>query len=398
MANTSQLRTAVLTTSEEIEKVRQSWAAVQKSPEADIDFVSFIVGIRPEILRPHVIVVYQGDEPISLLVGRVEDSHFEIKVGYKVVWRRKIRRIINFYGGFIGQTEPEITELVVRRLLAALREQKAVACVWDGVPWNSDLLRILKSAPNLLCRDYLARPGKHWTMSLPDSLDELLEQRLNKKHRYWAKRTMRMLEKDFPGAVRYTSFSKPEEVPNLFRDAVAVAKKTYQWGLGVGFRDSEEQKKRLELEARQGWLRAYILYLNNEPVAFWICTLYSDTIHLDCTGFDPALRKYEVGTALLLQVIAGMCAQKIKKLDFGTGTSVYKEKFGDFQFDETTMLTFRFSPQGIFLNGLRHFTQGPIESLRSVVKTLGLEQKLKKFWRTRAAHRPEAASAVEAEN
>jgi ribosomal protein S18 acetylase RimI-like enzyme len=397
MADDATYEVKVLSTREEVEKLRLFWSSIQREPEADIDFYLFIVNLRPEIIRPCIVVAYKNGRPVTLLAGRIEDSRFEIKIGYKVLWRCKIRRFINFYGGFMGARDLEITTLVVKRLLQALREQGASLCVWDGVRWSSDLHQVLKSAPNLLCRDHLASPNPHWTMNLPGSLEELLEKRMNKKHRYWAKRTMRMLEKDFPDAVRYTSYSTSQEMPALFRDAVAVAQKTYQWGLGVGFSDSEEQKKRLELESRKGWLRGYVLYLKEEPVAFWICTLYGETIHLDCTGFDPSLRKYEVGTALLLHVIRDMCGQKIKRMDFGLGTALYKEKFGDSQFDETTMWIFRFSLRGILLNVLRHLTQGPIESLRKIIKRLGLEQKLKRLWRSRATPTLESAAAAEAE-
>ncbi len=121
----------------------------------------------------------------------------------------------------------------------------------------------------------LARAVKHWKMSLPESLEELLEKRMNKKHRYWAKRTMRMLDKDFPGAVRYHCFSAPNEMGQLFEDAVKVARKTYQWGLGVGFQDNEEQRKRLALEATNGWLRGHVLYFEKRTggvLGFYIRT------------------------------------------------------------------------------------------------------------------------------
>jgi Acetyltransferase (GNAT) domain len=397
MADDVPYEVKVLTTLEEVEELRHFWSSVQRDPEGDIDFYLFIVNLRPEIIRPCIVVAYKNGNPVTLLAGRIEDSRFEIKIGYKVLGRYKVRRFVNFYGGFMGQKDLEITTLVLKRLLQALREQGACLCVWDGVRWGSDLHRVLKSVPNLFCRDHLANPNPHWTMNLPGSLEELFEKKMNKKHRYWAKRTMRMLEKDFPGAVRYVCYLAPQEMPVLFRDAIAVAQKTYQWGLGVGFNDSEEQKKRLDLESRKGWLRGYVLYLKEAPVAFWICTLYGETVHLDCTGFDPGLRKYEVGTALLLRVIADMCGQKVKKMDFGLGTALYKEKFGDFKFDETTMWIFQFGLRGIFLNILRHLAQGPIESLRKIIKRLGLEQKLKRLWRARATPPSESATTAEAE-
>lgn len=374
----------VITTCKEVENIRDAWSSMQWFPEADIDFVSLIIAVRPEVIRPYVIAVCKDGKPLSLLVGRVEQAHLDIRVGYKTLWRPTVRRLAIFCGGFMGQTGPEMSELIVRRLLQSLREEKADLLAWNGVDWNTDLRMLLGHIPGFLCRDYLMRPLKHWRMSLPGSLEELLEKRMNKKHRYWAKRTMRMLENDFPGAVRYVSYSALAEVERLFEDVLRVARKTYQWGLGVGFQGSEENKKRLELEARNGWFRGYVLYLNEEPLAFWICTIYGNTIYLDYTGYDPAYAKYEVGTALLLRVIENMCGSKVKQLDFGPGAAFYKERLADSTFEETTVLVFSSSVRGVLLNVLRTITQGAVELMRNLVSRWGLEQKVKRLWRSYA--------------
>jgi CelD/BcsL family acetyltransferase involved in cellulose biosynthesis len=219
-------------------------------------------------------------------------------------------------------------------------------------------------------------------MNLPATLEELFEKRMNKKHRYWAKRTVRMLEKDFPGGVRYTSFSTPKEVERLFTDVLCVARKTYQWGLGVGFQGSEENRQRLMLEARNGWFRGYVVYVKEEPVAFWICTVYKGTGYLDYTGYDPDFGKYEVGTALLFRVIDEMCKENIKQLDFGVGSAFYKERLADSSFEEGTMCAFAFSLRGVLLNALKLLTQFPVELMRNLLLRLGLEQKVKKLWRS----------------
>jgi len=375
----------VITTLEEVEQIRCLWSTMQWHPNGDIDFYSLIVKSRPEVVTPYVLLLSQNGEPVSLIAGRVENSHLEIKIGYKVLWRPKVRRLEVLYGGFMGKASDEINEAIVRKLLRSLNEERADLLLWSGVRWHSELQRQLRGLPNPLCRDYIARPTTHWTMVVPTTLSNLLEQKMNKKHRYWAKRTMRMLERDFPGAVHYASYSAPSEMKQLLDDAIKVARKTYQWSLGVGFRDDDEHRKRLQLESEKGRIRGFVLYLKEEPVAFWICTVYNDTVHLDSTGYDPNFRKYEVGTALFLRMIDEMCQQKIKSLDFGLGSAFYKERFGDSQFDETTISVFAFSLRGIFLSLLRATTQAPAEILRNLLSRLGLEQRLKTLWRRRLA-------------
>jgi hypothetical protein len=379
----------ILRTFAELEEVREFWASMQTDPESDPDFVSFIIRSRPEILRPYVIVLYKNGSPVSLLVGRVEKSHLEIKIGYKVIWRVNVRRIAIFYGGFMGQTDVEAGEQVIRQLLRSLLLEKAALLVWSGVPQASDLQRLLRHVPNVFCRDYLARQVQRWKMTMPVSLDELLEKRMNKKHRYWVKRTMRLLEKDFPGAIRFVCYSTPEEMDKLFTDVIKVASKTYQWALGVGFRDNDEQRKRLLLEAEHGWLRGHVVYVKDEPAAFWICTVYRDTVFSDYTGYDPKYKKYEIGTVLFMRMIGEMCREQVKQLDFGPGTALYKERFGDAQFREATYCVFACNWIGISLNVMRLLVESPLELCRTLLKRLGLEQTIKKIWRRQVVPVPE---------
>ena len=373
----------ILRTLEAMEEVRDAWLTMQRSPESDIDFVSFIVGIRPEILRPHVIVVYREGKPVALVAGRIEQGNFEIKIGYKVLWRVKVRRLAVFYGGLMGEITAEVGEILVQRLVRSLREERADLLLWSGIQRNSEAEALLKRIPNAVCRDYLARPVQHWRMTFPASLEELLEQRMNKKHRYWLRRTMRMLDKEFPGAVRCACYSTPAEMGKLFEDTIQIASKTYQWGLGVGFRDTEEQRARLKLEAENKWLRGYVLYLRDQPAAFWICIVYQDIVYSAFTGYDPQYRKYEIGTALFLRMVGMLCREKANQLDFGPGTALYKERFGDSFFEEATVCVFAPTIRGVFLNGLRLLTEGPLQLVRGMMQRLGLEQKLKRAWRWR---------------
>jgi len=370
----------VLATAQEVEGVRSIWTAWRKNPEADIDYFLLMLRLRPEIVRPHVLVVYEKGEPVTIVAGRIEDSPLEITSGNRLFWRSKVRRLALFHAGFMGRTDACATEFVTRHLVRSIRELGVDLMLWDGVEQESPLRRFLRTTPNPLCRDYLARGSEHWIMHLPASLEELLQKRMNKKRRYWARRIIRTVEKDFSGAVRHAHFCTAESVEALWKDVQAVARQSYQWALGVGFRDTEEQRGRLEIAARKGWLRAWVLYLGDRPAAFWLCTLHGDSLCLDYTGFDPAFRKYEVGTVALFQIFDEMCKAGVKHVDLGGGSYVYKQKFGNHQFDEASILTFAPTFRGVTLNLFRLLILGPVELVRWVAGCFGLEPALKKLW------------------
>lgn len=378
MAN---FKVQIITDTVQMAQFSRVWAQLVSHPNVDFDFYSLIVNVRSQYVCPYLMVIVKGDQPISLLVGRIESTDFPIACGYKVLFRPKIRRLTIIEGGFMGDRSVPVCELAAREVLQSLRDLKVDMLSWDCIPSQSGVSALLQSLPGILCRDYLVKSRQHWAMNLPASLAEFIEQKMNKKHRYWAKRTMRALEKDFPKEIRYACYRHPAEVSLLLQDGLRVARKTYQWSLGAGLQDNLESRERLRLSAEKGWLRGYLLYVKEEPVAFWITTEYQGAVYLNSTGYDPDFRKYEVGTALFLYLVGEACRRNLKRLDFGLGSAHYKERFGDEKFEETSVNVFASSFRGISLNAVRLMAQGPPEAARAFLLRTGLERRVKRIWR-----------------
>ena len=67
------LTTRIIRTREEIEDIRDLWVSWQSHPNSDIDFYLTVQRLRPKIVRPHVIVVYNDGRP-TRPVGEVKDK------------------------------------------------------------------------------------------------------------------------------------------------------------------------------------------------------------------------------------------------------------------------------------------------------------------------------------
>jgi CelD/BcsL family acetyltransferase involved in cellulose biosynthesis len=174
----------------------------------------------------------------------------------------------------------------------------------------------------------------------------------------------------------------------MIQDVDGIARKTYQRGLGVGFTDSFEMHRRLSLEAEKGWLRGYVLYVQNAPSAFWIGTLYLGTFHSDYMGYDPALGKYSPGMFLAVKVIEELCngsdsGGQIYKIDFGLGDAQYKEVLGDSEWSDASLYIFPCSFKGIGLNVVRTSAAILERVARRALEESGLLGKVKKMWRLR---------------
>ena len=149
-------------------------------------------------------------------------------------------------------------------------------------------------------------------------------------------------------------------------------------------------RRRLAIEADKGWVRAYVLYVQNTPWAFWIGNLYDGTFHSDFMGYDPNLRKHSPGMFLLVKVIEDFCnrrgcGEQVSKIDFGLGDAQYKEVLGNLEWNDASLYIFSVGARGVAVNLLRT----PFIFLeRTARKALGLMRpldRMKRKWRERLA-------------
>jgi hypothetical protein len=390
LLSTACLRFQVLRTPAELVQVREVWLSLQTHPEADLDFFLTLIRTCRETVEPFVLAVYQGVRCVCLVAGRIQETLFQASSGGRVFWQIPVRRLAVFYDAFMGGPDKATTGLVIERLLEMLRTERIDLIVWDGVHWTSTLRELLHTKPALWCRDWLARPKTHWRIRLLGSLEEIFQTRLNKKRRYWARRTIRLIEEAFPDRVRYVSFTSPTDLEKLFHDAALIARQTQQWQQRVGFCDTNEQRDRLTLWAQKGALRALILYVEQRPISFWICTQYDGGLYLDFTGFAPSFRRYEPGTLALFRIIDQACKDGLTFIDMGTGEYEYMRKYANVKFQQCNLLVFTASFRGVFLNALRLLTLGPIELIRHMAQSCGVEGRIKQLWSRapRSAHQP----------
>ncbi len=65
--------------------------------------------------------------------------------------------------------------------------------------------------------------------------------------------------------------------------------------MGVGFRDDEISKGKLMVAVDQGWMRSYVLYVDNIPCAFQIGFQYRKTYYVGGKGYDSLTGGYNGG-------------------------------------------------------------------------------------------------------
>lgn len=374
----SDLSVTVLRNLTEVENVRGIWSSWQNHPNSDVDFYLTVLHSRPEVLRPHVLLLHRGGSPEAMLIGRLEEKPVEFQIGYRTVFRMKARVLTIIYGGRLGLESAAIDARFATELAGSLRRGEADMVYLSNVRLDSDLCHFARRAPGLLCRDHFPGARIHWKMKLPKTADPLY-----RKLSHGARGQLRKLVKDYNGKVNVRSFQEPDTVDYMIQSVDQIAAKTYQRALSTGFVDNRETRDRLHLAARRGRLRSYILYVEENPCAFWIGFLYRDTYYPSATGYDPRYRKYSPGTFVFMKLIEDLCSARVREIDFGIGDAFYKERFGDQAWKETSIHMFAPTWKGKKLNALRTSTVLLSYAAEWTLQRTGFLKNVKRIWRDR---------------
>jgi len=78
------------------------------------------------------------------------------------------------------------------------------------------------------------------------------------------------------------------------------------------------------LALRRGWLRLFVLTVDDQPVAALYGLRYRDTFHFYQSGFDPAWRRHSVGLVTMALAIRHAIGEGATTFDFLRGDEPYK--------------------------------------------------------------------------
>lgn len=385
MGGADHLSVRTLTTISELENIREAWELLPGYRDSDPDLVFAILRSRPEILRPHVIVVERNHVITTMLVGRLEQTSLDLTIGY-VHCRPRARLIYFFHGGVRGEETLEVCQLLIEEIRTCLASGEADLAYLNYL--RVDTL-LYKSAGN---RSYFTGPDNpattqdHFVARLPGSLDEFYAN-LSANARAQARSKARKIERAFPGTAQIRCYRSVTELSRLTDDAESIMRNSYQRGLDVGFRDSAVTRELLHMKAEKKRLRGHILYLGNIPAAFWIGELNRGEFISDFVAYDSQFSNYSPGIYLILKVIEGYysgCEGKVSVVDFTLGSARYKESLSNDKWQEAPIYIYAPTFKGLELKLARLIVLAIDSALKSLLIKTGVLQKVKKWWRDAA--------------
>ena len=253
---------------EDVGALRADWHVLEsQSITTDFDYFHTVLASEPNMLEPVVLTVLRNEVPEAVVIARLEQVALSFKLGYKRIYEPSVRSLTVVYRGFRGQLDDETSVLLVRELTKVLGDGDVDVVIFRRLDTDHPLYRAATTEPRFLARQHHTRVATCWERTLPPSFEAFL-QTLSKSTRSGVKRYVNKFERDFAGRMQVRRFTDPSELDEYFRDADSVASMSYQRGLGVGVRDDESQRLRARLAMERGWFRAYVLYVDEVPIAF----------------------------------------------------------------------------------------------------------------------------------
>lgn len=284
----------------------------------------------------------------------------------------------------LDERAAEQREMLGAFLSSVRAEMKADEAInVQGVPTRSVFHDLLVNDPSAR-RDFLVLPlGKpfdHQFIELPETFEAYLKQ-MSKRSRKSVQYSQRKLRRDCDDAVTLSCFETADSIDRFLDDAIAVSKKTYQWTLlGLGLRNREALSKRLRYAAENGWLRSYLLYCRDAPVAFMLGYQFHGCFYYIDVGYDPDWADWSVGSVLQMEVLEDLYAKPNRpaRFDFSTGYGPHKARFANAFQEETNLLLLPNTPSNRALVAAFRATDGVSNLAASTLQRLGLKQRLKR--------------------
>lgn len=131
------------------------------------------------------------------------------------------------------------------------------------------------------------------------------------------------------GTLDVERFAAPEALERFHAQARALSAKTYQERLmDAGLPDSAAFRQEMLARGAADCVRAWLLRVRGEPVAYLYCPAVGDTLIYDRLGHDPAWAEHSPGAVLQVEALRDlMDERRFAWFDFTEGEGRHKRQF-----------------------------------------------------------------------
>ena len=302
-------------------------------------FFSSIVRSRGDGCSPRVIVLHRNGRPDAMLVGLKDRRKIPIRICSVTLFQKEVDVLEFVRGGLLGNASAENCNALVRAVMKSLSAGDADLALWEHLDVQSALHVSAIHLPNTILRDHCREVRNRWFLDHPRGLEALFRS-LGQSQRSKLRRKYKRFLTTFAGKIQVRCFRTTAEMGEAVRDMEEIARNSVKRHLGFGFFNTPSSREQLLVEAAQGWLLVYILYVAGRPVSFWKGTLYGRCLQADHVGFNSAWSDFSPGIFLFLKIIEDLANLDVETVDFGTGDGQFYDSFAKTRYPEARVHIF----------------------------------------------------------
>lgn len=374
-----------------VARLAEEWAAEKArfgpvSLFQDIEHLALMRRERSEDIR--ILVARRAGRLVGFAGFAAQQGPFALSFGLKTVLSAALPhgRLI---GGDIAVAQGMDTgtdeAAVVSALMRRLGGEGLDLLIVDECLTTSRLVRRADALAPYAVKTFDAS-NVTYDLNLPESFEAYLKGRKGKTRNTF-KRRVRVFNEAFAGGARLEKVHRPEQVDGFIEAVEAIYARS--WKLGVLTDEptvSKSDASYLKALAARGWLRSYVLYGDDQPVAFLKITQGAGVAFLHDVAYDQAQSKLAPGVVALLLAIDDLCTTDAPaQFSMGYGDNKYKQLLCDSQREANVYYVVRPYSKAWALVKAQRGLRRTYHAARWAAVSLKLDERLRRVLKKRPA-------------
>ncbi len=236
-----------------------------------------------------------------------------------------------------------------------------------------DFPGLIASEPQVYARHYIDMALGH----------EGYMAQFSSKTRATLKRKMRKLADSGDGTLDIRSYHQADQLDAFFAAALPLSDQTYQARLlDAGLPGHAAFRAEADALARSGNLRAYILFLHGQAIAYLYLPVVNDVLIYAYLGYDQATAQLSPGTVLQMHALEELFAEhRFRFFDFTEGDGAHKALFGTDQAQCATVFLLKPTLANRALLAGHEAFNATVEGAGAWLDRLGVKARIRKLLR-----------------
>lgn len=230
---------------------------------------------------------------------------------------------------------------------------------------------------------YVANQYERYYIDLRGTFHDYFQKHFSSKSRSTLRRRVRKFAKAGSDDLDWRIYRTPGELREFHRLARRISEQTYQEKLlDLGLPDSRQFKEQMDAAAARDQIRAYLLFLEGESVAYLYCLLIDGILIYQYLGYLPAHASLSPGTVLQMKVLeAAFDEPACEFFDFTEGEGAQKRLFSSAGIPCGNVYYFRKNARNTALVRAHYAATRISAGLGSALERLGLKTKVRALLR-----------------